>query len=127
METGAPKIALYRHENETWQKILSAQCNEMPRLEELLTETKTGIDLQAMREMNQQLRDQLLLQKERADKLNSELEVQQQRLELGSNKDTLYDLHLLCAQDILRQRIGELQKRYHDLKSSFLNFMPAVL
>ncbi len=128
-ETGIPRVQLYVNENKEWQKKLSSQSNELPRLEEMLQEVLTVVDLPGKEVISGDLAllDQLNKQRLRMKELNTELDMQQWRLENDTLHNPIHELQLLCKQDILRECIKEVEKRYADLKCSLLKFIPSVL
>ncbi|GEM_PF-2361809 len=128
-ETVMPRVQLYVNENKEWQKKISFQRSEIPLLEEMLQEVLPIADLpgKEVHNVDQALLDQLNKQKLRMKELNTELEVQQWRLENDTLHSPIHELQLLCKQDILRECIKDVEKRYADLKCSLLKFIPAVL
>ncbi len=128
-ETAILRARLYLNENMEWQKKLSFQNNELPGLEEMLQEVLTVIGLPGKEVTDGDLviLSQLNKQKIRMKELNTELDVQQWRLENDTIHTPVHELQLLCNQDILRERIKEIEKRYVDLKCSLLKYIPVVL
>lgn len=128
-ETGLPRVQLYVNENREWQKKLSLHSDELPRLEKMLQKVLPIVDLPGEEINNGDLAllDQLNKQRIRMKELNTELDMQQWRLENDTLHNPLHKLRLLCKQDILRECIKEVEKRYVDLKCTLLKYMPAVL
>ena len=128
-ETGKPTVQLYMNENIALQKKMSFQNNELPRLEEMFQEVLSvpGGPGSEINNGDLALLDQLNNQKLRMMELNTELDRQQWRLENDTLHNPMHELRVLCTQDILRQCIKDVEKRYADLKSSLLKYIPAVL
>ena len=127
-ETGMPRVQLYMKEKQEWQEKLSFQNSELPRLEEMLKEVSTVVSSPVKGVNNSlNLMDQINKQKLRMKELNTELEVQQWRLENDTLRNPMDALQVLCTQDILRERIKYVEKKYADLKCSLLKYIPVVL
>ena len=60
-------------------------------------------------------------------KLNTALDQQQQRLKTDTATKYLYDIDSLCSQDILRDRIKEIEKKYLELKYNFMKFLSTII
>jgi hypothetical protein len=128
-KTDSSRLKLYMTENNGWQKTLTEQSNEIPLMEkmlvdaiikaEMLEEEEIGVDIH--------FRQQLVKQQEALSQLNNELGIQQQRLSADSISNSDYDTHALCSQDILRDRIKEVEKSYVELKCNFMKYLSTVL
>lgn len=119
-------MKLYINENAAWQNTLSLQSNEIPRFEKILGEALTAT-FNAEENMDEglALKRQLLLQKNEMSELTVELDVQQWRLQNESKNNFIYNIQVLCSQDILKERIKHMEERYEDLKINFTKHLPA--
>lgn len=128
-KTDAPRVQMYMNENADWQITLSSKNKEIPKLEKMLSDSLRMGALPEEKETgaNSYFRQQLLLQKMQLEELNLELDMQQLRLEHDSRSDSQYDVHALCNQDILRDRIKEVEKGFVDLKCNFMKYLSSVL
>lgn len=123
-QTDEPRVLFYLDENEGWLKILSSQAGEIPHLENLLSQTPTGPDKEnAIKHFKSALQNQQQL----TSALNAALQLQQQRLEADAAEKKYYDIKVICSQDILRDQIKEVEKKYVDLKCNFMQFMSGII
>jgi hypothetical protein len=119
------RVLLYLDENAGWLKVITTQADELPVLEKILHEKESGIeDMVAEKDHFTKL---LQLQHEQMKQLNNELSAQQSRLEKDAAGTSLYDIESLCSQDILRDRIREVEGKYVELKCNFMRFMSAII
>lgn len=70
---------------------------------------------------------QLEMQRKQMVSLNRELEDQQRRLVKDCEMDMVNDIDAFCTQDILRQRIRDIEKTYVELKCNFMTYLSTVL
>ncbi len=126
-QTDESRVLLYLNENEGWLKTISTQANEIPVLEKMLVEKEATITDDKSIEEKVHFRNALIFQQDQMKQLNNELDEQQQRLEKDVAKKSLYDINALCSQDILRDRIREVEKRYIELKCNFMKFLSGVI
>jgi endo-1,4-beta-D-glucanase Y len=128
-KTDSTRVNLFMTENADWQKTLSEQSNQLPLLEKMLEEvameSAAPEDYETI--VDNHFRQQLVKQKEDILLLNNELDVQQQRLQNDSKLNAVYDTQALCFQDILRDRIKNVEKNYVDLKCNFMKYLSTVL
>lgn len=119
------------NENSSWRKAIAAQTREFPAFKKMLADA-TG-EHKASETENIQAEThflkQLALQEKKMQQINHAIDLQQKRLALdceneGENK---YDIDTLCTQDILRERIKEIEKNYIDLKCNFMNYLSTLL
>lgn len=59
--------------------------------------------------------------------LKLEMNEQDGRLRDDAVTCSLYDVNALCSQDILRDRIKEIEKRYIELKHDFMKFLSSII
>jgi len=126
-QTDESRVHLYLDENKGWLKIIHTQANEIPVLEKLLVEKDAGMDTDDSMEGKMHFKKELTFQQEQMTQLNAALDEQQQRLENDAEKKSLYDINALCSQDILRDRIKEVEKKYIELKCNFMKFLSGVI
>jgi len=126
-QTDTQRVQLYLAENAGWMKMLVAQKNELPQLEQLLQMENT-MEVNYKTEIEKKLFvKELALQQEEMNKLNTALDQQQQRLKKDTEKKYLHDIDSLCNQDILRDKIKEIEKKYIELKCSFMKFLASII
>ena len=118
-----PRARLYLHENSSWLKTISNQTEEIPALEKLLAVKNIESNNNQSQQENTHFRNALLQQKEEMQQLNTALDLQQQRLKNDAEKKTLYDIDALCSQDILRDKIKEIEKKFIELKCNFMKYV----
>lgn len=119
------RVLLYLDENAGWLKVITTQADELPVLEKILYDNEAGIE--NMVAEKDHFRKLLQLQHAQMQQLNSELSAQQSRLEKDAAGTSLYDIESLCSQDILRDRIREVEQKYIELKCNFMRFMSGII
>ena len=117
------KCRLFIDENTGWQNILHAQAIEIPLLLASAVHTQ---DYEGEKNQESELCKQLVLQHSKMKKLNEDIEVQQKRLANDCATKSEYDMDAFCTQDILRDRIKEIEKAYFELKCNFLNHVATI-
>jgi hypothetical protein len=124
-QTDERRIQLYLAENAGWLKVIRAQKDELPELEKMLPGGKVvEINDSAEKKL---FKREFTQQQEEMTELNKALDQQQQRLETDTATKHLYDIDTLCSQDILRDRIKEIEKKYIELKCSFMKFLATII
>ena len=111
-------------ENAELQKKLNVQTAEIPKLEQLLGELKTQVATIVGIEngsSNDYFNQQLSIQHKDVLHLNKELELQQKRLEADKLNNVNYDVKSLSSQDILRDKVNEIEKKFAELKYNLMN------
>ena len=126
-QTDEQRVQLYLAENAGWMKILIAQKDEIPELKKMLPTEKIVKNEERINVEKGLFTIELTKQQEEMTKLNTELDQQQQRLKNDTAKNYLYDIDSLCSQDILRDRIKEIEKKYIELKCSFMKFLATII
>jgi hypothetical protein len=123
------KFRWYLNENEGWQQVIQMQRNEIPQLEKILTtiiyDEHTAKDKMELGKLH--FGQQLEMQSKEMALLNQELDVQQKRLANDCDTDIENDIDAFCTQDILRQRIRDIEKTYLELKCNFMTYLSTVL
>ena len=126
-QTDEHRVKLYLAENVGWMKILVAHNDEIPELKKMLPGEKI-VETEARINVEKGLfRNELTKQQEEMTKLNTALDQQQQRLKTDTATKYLYDIDSLCSQDILRDRIKEIEKKYLELKYNFMKFLSTII
>jgi hypothetical protein len=126
-QTDKQRVQLYMAENAEWLKTIIAQANEIPVLKKMLNDGnvdkgngKEGIEKELFNK-------ELSLQEEEMTKLNSTLCQQQERLQTSTAREYPYHMDSLWSQDLLRERIMEVEKKYIKLKCSFVKFLASAI
>ncbi|MEN9571155.1 MAG: hypothetical protein RL172_2386 [Bacteroidota bacterium] len=125
--TDEPRVTLYLHENASWMATIHHQAQEIPVLEKLLVQNEAAITDDKSKEERHHFCNAFSRQQQQMNLLNTELKQQQQRLTKDAAAKALYDIDALCSQDILRDRIQEIEKRYVELKCSFMKFLSGII
>lgn len=119
------RVLLYLDENAGWLKVISTQADELPVLEKILCDKENDIENKAAEKDH--FKKLLQFQHTQMQQLNTELAAQQSRLEKDAAVSSLYDIESLCSQDILRDRIKEVEQQYIELKCNFMRFMSGII
>lgn len=126
------KFKWYQDENEGWKQTIHLQANEIPKMNEIL---------------NSVIRDNELSPRERetgeghfiVQLVNIHLEMQQLDSEIGRQQERLHristmdktevmdDIDAFCTQDILRDRIRNIEKSYLEMKCNFMSYLSTIL
>jgi vacuolar-type H+-ATPase subunit I/STV1 len=118
------RVNMYLEEITELEKKLHVQTAEIPKLEDLLCEVKTQVSTIVGIEngsINNYFKQQLSIQHNDVMHLNKELELQQKRLEADKLNNINYDVKSLSSQDILRDKVNELEKKFAALKYNLMN------
>jgi hypothetical protein len=114
-------------ENAGWLKTVIAHEDEISVLKQMLNGNITEANDKKSIE-KELLNKELSLQEEEMTKLNSALNQQQEKLQTASTKKYPHAaINSLWSQDLLRERIKEVEQKYIALKSSFLKFLAAAI
>lgn len=122
------KYQVYVKENETWEKFINLQYNEVPELEKLLQEVPAK-ESEITKKNKTFFQDSFQQQQNIMKEVNAALTDQQKRLN-GANsqiKGEEDEIDMLCRQDILREKIKEVEKKYLELKCNFMTYLSSVL
>jgi len=114
-------------ENADWMKTIVAQADEIPALKKMLNDGNIDEENDKSIIENELFNKELSSQQEEMTKLNAALYQQQERLKTDTARKYLYDIDSLCSQDILRDRIKEIEKKYIELKCSFMKFLASKI
>lgn len=129
-KSDAQRVNMYLDENAELQKKLHVQAAEIPKLEQLLGELKTQVSTIVGIEngsSNNYFKQQLSIQHNDLLHLNKELELQQKRLENDKLNNINYDVTSLSSQDILRDKVNEIEKKFVALKYNLMNSLSTDL
>ena len=128
-QTDTPRVNLYLNENRDWQNTLTARQREVLQMEKMLVKAVLVDDVAVEDESGTDLHfyQQLMEQQQSFEQLNNELQTQQERLAYDFKNQSAYDTEALCTQDILRERIRDIEKRYAELKCSFMQYLSAIV
>ncbi len=124
------KYRFYMRENENWQNTIQAQVKEIPEWEKMLeiVEKKAEKVNSDSENKNQDIHffNQIIKQQREMNKINEDIDEQQNRLSKDCEFKYQYDIDAFCTQDILRERIKALEKTYIDLKCNFMNYLSNI-
>ena len=126
------KFKWYQDENEGWKQTIHLQANEIPKMNEILNsvirdnelsprERETGEGHFIVQLVNIHLEMQ---------QLDSEIGRQQERLQRISTMDkteVMDDIDAFFTQDILRERIRNIEKSYLEMKCNFMSYLSTIL
>lgn len=126
-QTNESRVLFYRDEYSGWMKTISSLASEIPLLEKMLTEKEVNMKDDYSIEEKKFFQKQLESQQQQVQQLNRDMNNQEERLREDAAQQSLYDINALCSQDILRDRIKEIEKRYIELKYDFMKFLSALL
>lgn len=125
------KYQLFLQENRDWQHLLTSQAEEIPAWDTKLAAVKaapenrgTALDEEKVAKY---FSHKLTQQEASMKQLNEAIEVQQNRLETDCYENAVYDIDAFCTQDILRDRINEIEKRFIDLKCNFMRYFSTAV
>ena len=125
------KFRLYMNENNIWHKTIASQSKEIPTFRKMLN---TAGDKRKLVEagklaVSDVFSKELQVQQQEMEQLRHAIDEQQKRLihDCESEDENKYDIDKLCGQDILRDRIKAVEKRYIDLKCNFMNYIATLL
>lgn len=120
------KYKSFMLENSNWQKSIGEQESEIPGWELRLMEAIALNAETASKRETIFFHNELTHQQDQMKKLESDIEVQQQRLAKDCELKTNYDVDAFCTQDILRDRIKAIERTYVELKCNFLNYLATI-
>jgi energy-converting hydrogenase A subunit M len=94
---------------------------------EILAKQETYYTAKEMEISNNHFTDQLLQQQKELIELHAAIEQQQSRLIQNCEAKKEHDIESLCTQDILRDRIKDIEKTYIELKCNFMRYFSTML
>lgn len=119
------KRRLYHSENNGWQKAIQLQVSEIPEMEKMLKEIFVMEEPQNKKKLiGKDLFEAALKQQQEEMKiLNKEIDDQQKKLKVNEVFDMNACIDVFCTQDILRERIKNIEKKYLELKCNLLYYL----
>lgn len=126
-QTNESRVLFYLDENSRWMRTTRSLAEEIPSLKKMLTDKGAAMKDDYSINEKKYFQQQLENQQQEIKKLNEQMNEQEGRLREDAARHSLYDVNALCSQDILRDRIKEIEKRYIELKYDFMKFLSAIL
>ena len=123
-------VDLFIKENDAWDDMITRQTKEIPTLEKMLSQViqqKTTIGEQTLANVTY-LKQEMQTQEKFMGELKVELARQQTYLVKEKKHET--DPHAILtvsSQNVLRERIRNVEKTFIELKCNFLNYMATIL
>lgn len=118
-------LELFIKENEAWDDMITRQSREIPDFEKMLCGIIEGKRYHGaeFKDIICKLRTAIQEQGSSMTTIKEDLAKQQQFLEKEMKiKAKGYGVNTLMSQNILRERIKNIEKKFLDLKSNFLNY-----
>ena len=123
-------VDIFIKENDAWDDMIGRQKNELPSLANMLRQAimnRNELDEQ-MLEDAEMLRKALLTQDEKMHDMKETISGQKKFLSKKLNGNWQeFGEHSLQRQQILREQIKIVQKKYFELKSDLMNYVWSVL
>ncbi len=124
------KYKMYLNENSGWKNTIASQVNEIPLWEEQLSK---ALDLSNDttcdnddKSVGTLFCNQIHAQQQEMEQVNAAIVQQQKRLVKDCEERNKFDIEAFCTQDILRERIKQVEKMYIDLKCNFYNYLSTI-
>jgi hypothetical protein len=122
-------LELFMKENDAWDDMITRQSKEIPNLEKMLTsmvEKKPHVAEEILSSIRI-LKNEMQEQETSMTAVKEELAKQQDFL-LSEKKVEAegYGVHTLLSQNVLRERIRNVEKKFLDLKCNFLNYVASA-
>jgi hypothetical protein len=119
-------LELFMKENEAWDDMITRQSKEIPNLEKMLSsivDKKTYIAediLSSIQILKSEMQEQETCMAEVIVDLARQQNflIREKRIEAEG-----YGVHTLLSQNVLRERIRNVEKKFLDLKCNFLNYV----
>lgn len=123
-------MELFIKENDAWDDMIRRQKVELPALDAMVSNIvaeKKGITEDISRVFNH-LQHEMQVQQRCMEELSEELEKQQQFLntERKRRNGDPYSIDTFNSQNILRNRIKDVEKKFVDLKCNYLNYVATI-
>lgn len=123
-------VDLFIKENDAWDDMITRQSREIPTLEKMLSqiiEEKKAIGDETLANVTY-LKHEMHAQEKFMGELKEELARQQSYLVKERRVDAdPYAINTVSSQNILRERIRNVEKTFIELKCNFLNYMATIL
>lgn len=119
-------LELFMKENEAWDDMITRQSKEIPNLEKMLTsmvEKKPYVADEILQ--NIKILKNEMLEQETCMTVVKENLAKQQTFLLSEKRIEAegYGVHTLLSQNVLREQIRNVEKKFLDLKCNFLNYL----
>ena len=124
-------LDLFIKENDAWDHMINRQRVELPQLDALIShlveERKDQLKEERTR-IFEHLRKEMAAQQLTMELLSEELAVQQTRLaqERKRHVEDALASKTLDSQNVLRNRIRDVEKRFVELKCNYLNYVATI-
>jgi hypothetical protein len=123
-------VDLFIKENDAWDDMITRQRSEIPTLEKMLNEV-----IQEKKEVREHtlanvrlLKNEMQAQEKFMAELKDELAKQQHLLVKEKKADgDKFPINTVSSQNILRERIRNVERTFIELKCNFLNYMATFL
>lgn len=123
-------VDLFIKENDAWDDMITRQRSEIPTLEKMLNEV-----IQEKKDMGEHtlasvrlLKTEMQAQEKFMGELKEELARQQHLLVKEKRADgDKFPINSVSSQNILRERIRNVERTFIELKCNFLNYMATFL
>jgi hypothetical protein len=124
-------VDLFIKENDAWDHMINRQREELPQLDALISTIGEEWDGQLKQERTrilEHLKKEMVEQRQSMERLKEELAVQQSLLaqERKRPADNPSVLQTLNSQNVLRNRIRDVEKRFVELKCNYLNYVATI-
>lgn len=124
-------VELFMKENDAWDHMIKRQKVELPQLDAMISnivaEKKWLRD--ERNRIFEHLRKEVQQQQRTMEEVSAELALQQEKL-IAERKRTYsedpYALQAVNSQQILRNRIREVEKKFVELKCNYLNYVATI-
>ena len=132
------KYRLFMEENSSWKDTIKAHATEIPRWEKILAaamdkkEKESTDKIEISNAVEKKISPgnfsgQLVQQHKEMIELHAAIITQEKRLQQRSEVKQTHDFEALNTQDILRERIKEIEHSYHKLKNIFYKHFSSML
>ena len=123
-------VDLFIKENDAWDDMITRQTKEIPTLEKMLSQViqqKSSVGEETLANVTF-LKHEMQIQEKYMGDLKQELARQQSYLvkERKIESDP-HAINTVSSQNVLRERIRNVEKTFIELKCNFLNYMATIL
>ena len=123
-------VDLFIKENDAWDDMITRQTREIPTLERMLSqiiEEKTTVGEDTLANISF-LKHEMQNQEKNMGEIKAELARQQRYLVMERRvENDPYAINTVSSQNVLRERIRNVEKTFIELKCNFLNYMATIL
>jgi hypothetical protein len=123
-------VDLFIKENDAWDDMITRQRSEIPSLEKMLNEvisTKREVGEHTLASVKL-LKTEMQAQEKFMGEIKDELARQQNLLVKEKKSDAdKFRINTVSSQNILRERIRNVERTFIELKCNFLNYMATFL